>query len=101
MSSLAPPEATTRSTVAVRPLAVMAKSVAEGRLVVSRSSSNRRVIRSPANPSRALTSTGPVRSTFESLMTSGTPPWPVVKVSASLPRASWMAAVSSPPVGSV
>ena len=40
-------------------------------------------------------------TTVEELVTSGTPPEPVVKVAASLPAMSWMALASSPPVGSV
>ena len=48
-----------------------------------------------------LQSAGTVLVTVELLVTAGTPSMPVVKVAASLPAVSWMAAVSSPLVASV
>ena len=50
---------------------------------------------------RPVGAPGAVAARVELLVTPGTLSKPVVKVATSLPAASWMALVSSPPVGSV
>ena len=63
-------------TLTVAPSAVMVKAEAAGGLPGSRSSSNVKVSPVPPEPTSALTSTGPVRSTaaVELLVTSGRRP---------------------------
>ena len=56
---------------------------------------------SPAVALKLVGASGPGRATPESFFTAGTPSSPVVKETASSPSLSWMAAASSPEVGSV